>query len=361
MNLLELIFGKKRAKENRYGRFEEAEFSKLKDSLVKKVGKLEGDKILKSARINELGKKLNERDKKILEMSREKVVYSPFVKRNSLSIYELMNFSRKKKEIKVLTKDHRYIGRLWDIRISVMGNMYFFDILTELDEGGKKVVKTIMRHPELSECFHNAVGFVDAIKNGVLILNRMMDGHFVPDLYTDDGKGVDEVIGMQHEQIDELSGIASKAKEREEDERQRRKIEKLGHDSRKKFADTASAALVETAEKMQEMQMLIGRDKIEKNELHTKLDIMKNDIEVSDAAMIKMKNMVKEVVSKDEYERFSSQMDDQRDKFTKQLRELVEVLKDRPDPKPAEKSIAQPQPATKKTPHPLNKLVGRKK
>lgn len=324
-----MVFGflkKKKPPEYRYGRFEEADFNKLQEGLVKKVGRMEAEKIKlhqKMIKQEEEKKKLSD---KVTQISKEKVHYSPFIKRKSLSFYDLLNFSRKKKEIRVLTRDSQYAGKLKDIIMTNIGNTYMFDIVTEVkDKKGSKSDKVIMRHDNFSEMFHNPLGFIDAVRNGVLIINRMSNGQFVPDLIYDDGRNIDEVIGELYENQDRLEGMASREKAKANEERIRRQLEMLGIESNKKITDITNAILASNLQGVGELVTQLGKTKLKDTEQESRIDMLKKNAEIANQNIENLTKRLTDETKRSEYQRIRDEIKENMETVTEQLNRALDL------------------------------------
>lgn len=326
MGIFSWIFGKKPIREKRYGRFEEADFPKLQEGLQKKIGRLQAERVLDEQKIQNLKTEIKNRDDKILSLSMEKVVYSPFTKRNSISLFDLLNFSRKKKQIRVMTRDHQYVGRLIDMRMSSLGNTYVYDIITDVkDKKGKREQKLIMRHDNFSEMFHNPLGFINAIKNGVIVINRLSSGQFVPDLIYDDGRNIDEIVGELQDRQSELQDIASRTTERADSERHERYLEKLGQESTKKLANSSITALVESTESAAEAFKQLGKDRIDNIANQTKLDLLEKNSKMLNQSLDTMMGKFKKGLTQEEHEKFREEMKTDLEMFSRQVQEMVKI------------------------------------
>lgn len=286
----------------------------IEEAYKKQIGIKDGqlmDKEEEIAKKNEIIKNLKEEkeklEKKAEEERRERLKEKPFVEKEKISVKDLMDYL-KEGEIRVLSREHRNLGKLVDFHLVPVGDKMTWNIITNMD--GEKY--NIMDGFELMNMIHRPNGFIDALENGVMVVNRSFDSRTpTPDTYVIEGgdeKSVETFMQQKKKQLDNLYNNLMRAKKSETEERTRRKLEKLDQQSQKARADTLSK---ETLSSVKDIIDQMGRIKEVYEERDKALDRMsglENQVKSMEKTMTKVFDRLEETAPKDEVERARSEL-----------------------------------------------------
>lgn len=272
-------------------------------------------------------REVEELKKALQEITQERTMSAPFItKREQISMAMLFLAMMDRKRagkllldrpavLKVVTREHRYLGVLDDIWLEVVGNKMLWKIVVR--NNGK--LKVAMKGFSFKEMIHRPVGLIDALNTGVLVLNRTYDGKFVPDVewieYGGEAKDIEDMMADMEEKISSLQSEVVEARSNEEEERTRRKLDNVSAQAEKARADALADSVTGSLEKIREMMSAFGKAMQQAGEASTSAGILRQKIE-------KMESVVEEV--QDKLEKKLPQ--DRVEHATENLKEIAEFL-----------------------------------
>ncbi len=274
--------------------------------------------------------------KALTDLTQEKVMSAPFIsKKEQISMARLFLATMSRKQatklllekpgvIKVVTREHRYLGTFHDLWFEVVGNKLLWKIIVNRE--GK--LRVAMKGFSFTGMVHRPVGLVDALRSSVLVLNRTYDGKFVPDVewieYGGESQDIEDMMGQLEEKIASLEGELVQARTNEEKERTKRKLDRVGAESEKARADALADHVTNELESVKAMAQTFGKMAEQLGESNTSANILRQKIE-------KMESVVEEVQDKLE----KRLPEDKVEHVMQQTKELMQFLGEmREDMKP---------------------------
>lgn len=202
--------------------------------------------------LKELKKRFKKQEKKTKKEKRkkqkekaERMGEKPYTDNMKLSLKKLFKYIEKKDKIRVLTREHMFMGFLDDVQWKPVGDKMSWHIITYDDDGNRF---DVIDGFNLQNLIHRPNGTVDTLKNGILVVNRsFFKRSVIPDSYmTEHGKPkhIETILQEKEAQMNQMYSRLVSSKKKEQQERTRRKEEHLGKQVQKSRADTVSSDIL---------------------------------------------------------------------------------------------------------------------
>lgn len=324
--LKRLLFGRGQVTETRISREDK---EGVEDAYKRQVGQ-------KDAKIMDLNKQLKEMEKKFDKVKKERnkekkkkqkeraerLGEKPYTDKQRLSLKRLFKYVDSKEEVRVLSREHMFLGFLEDVYWEPVGDKMSWHIITNNGDGKRF---DVIDGFNLQNLIHRPNGTLDTLENGILVVNRsFFKRSVIPDSYiTEHGKPkhIESLLQEKEEQMNQIYSRLVNAKEREQKERTRRKEENLGKQVQKARADTIQKDILADIKDFSDSVSRYREVTNQLQEEQTKNTSLKNHVQ-------SLQSSVKDVFDELEERMPKDDVAHAREQFMEEMDKLKEITKE---------------------------------